>query len=96
MHNDEYRRKIGAIEADTETFAKRNQKIEFEMDKNYNELFGKNESAKLYHKNIFQLKRAIATEKACIEELRKQVGEMRRMIHEEKAQRDEYLAHLHI
>ena len=84
------------LEQDTQQFKQKTKQITLQLDMTYTELFEMNESAKLYNQTIASLKKALHTEKACIEELRDQVKQLRALVREEKAQRDEYLAHLHI
>lgn len=64
-------------------------RTKYQIDAVYNELFTKNDSLKLYEKTINDLRKALVTEKAYIQTLQEQVGEVKHILNEEQVQRDE-------
>ena len=65
-------------------------KINYELDKVYNDLFIKNDTMKLYDKTIEDLSNALNVEKNFHSNLEDQIKELKNILNEETIQRDEY------
>lgn len=92
MQNDEIRRQITLLDKNISEIKEKNTIQNFQIDQILKDLFIANEASKLFDKSITHLRKAVETERNCKVTLQAQVKELKKILIEEHAQKEEIKA----